>query len=152
MGTWVIRNISAAPELINDAADWFHEKWGIPAAIYRESMQASLIEERAVPQWYVVVANKKIIAGLGVIENDFHERKDLTPNICAVFVEKDYRGLSIAGELLDFTCKDMKKKGIDILYLITDHTTFYEKYHWEFLCLVKEQGGAGLTRMYYHKE
>lgn len=27
---------------------------------------------------------------MGVIENDFHDRKDLTPNVCAVYTE-EYR-------------------------------------------------------------
>ena len=28
---------------------------------------------------------------MGVIENDFHDRKDLTPNVCAVYTEEDCR-------------------------------------------------------------
>ena len=45
----------------------------------------------------------------------------------------------------------MLEKGIDTLYLITDHTSFYERYGWEFLCLVEEEEG-GLCRMYVHRE
>ena len=37
--------------------------------------------------WYLCMLNNQIIAGVGVIENDFHDRKDLTPNICAMYVE-----------------------------------------------------------------
>ena len=33
----------------------------------------------------------------------------------------------------------MKLKGVDTLYLITDHNNFYERYGWKFLCMV--QGG-----------
>ena len=29
--------------------------------------------------WYLCLDDDKIIGGLGVIENDFHDRKDLTP-------------------------------------------------------------------------
>ncbi len=60
--------------------------------------------------------------GLGVIENDFHNRKDLTPNICAVYVEEKYRGQGIAGKMLNFVCEDMKRKVL-ILYilLLTTH-------------------------------
>ncbi len=65
-----------------------------------------------------------IIGGMGVIANDFHNRKDLTPNVCAVYVEKDRRCRGIAGVLLNFVCDDMKKRGVDILYLLTDHTSF----------------------------
>ena len=42
-----------------------------------------------ITQWYVIVdGQRNIIAGAGVIENDFHDRKDLTPDLCALFVEE----------------------------------------------------------------
>ena len=41
--------------------------------------------------WNAVVEDGRIIGGLGVIENDFHDRKDLSPNVCAVYVEEDRR-------------------------------------------------------------
>lgn len=95
--------------------------------------------------------NNRIIGGMGVIENDFHERKDLTPNVCAVYIEKDKRCRGIAGALLNYVCVDMKEKGIDILYLVSDHTSFYERYGWEFLCMVQGDENPNLTRMYIHK-
>ena len=48
-------------------------------------------------------------------------------------------------------CADMKTKGLDTLYLVTDHTSFYERYGWEFLCMVQGDGEPDLTRMYVHK-
>ena len=54
-------------------------------------MEKSLTGEAAVPQWYLTIRGKEIIGGLGVIENDFHDRKDLAPNVCAVYVEEPYR-------------------------------------------------------------
>ena len=53
----------------------------------------------------------------------------------------------MGGSLLDFVCADMKRLGYEKLYLITDHKKFYERYGWEFLCMVKVDSG-GLTRMY----
>ena len=94
---------------------------------------------------------EKIIAGLGVIENDFHNRKDLSPNVCAVYVEPQYRSQGIAGKMLSFVCEDMKVKGIDTLYLLTDHTNFYERYGWDFLCMVQCDGESDLSRMYQYK-
>ncbi len=44
-------------------------------------------------------------------ENDFHDRKDLTPNVCAVFVEERYRCQGIAGRIPDYVCKDVKAQG-----------------------------------------
>lgn len=141
------------PDLKQPLAAWFHQKWGIPEQAYLESMAECLTENsQPVPQWYAVMENDAIIAGAGVIENDFHGRKDLTPNVCAVYVEKDFRNQGIAGKMLDFICKDMKAMGIDTLYLLTDHTAFYERYGWNFLCMVQGDGEEGLSRMYFHKQ
>ena len=149
MKNYEIKIIKENPQMLEEAATWFHQKWGIPREAYVESMQESL-EKEAVPNWYVVMDGEKIVAGLGVIENDFHDRKDLTPNVCAVYVEEDYRKQGIAGEMLAFVCEDMKKKGIDVLYLLTDHTGFYERYGWEFFCMAQGDGEEEMARMYIH--
>lgn len=86
-----------------------------------------------------------------MIENDFHDRKDLTPNVCAVYTEEEYRCQGIAGKLLDIVVNDMKSKGITPVYLITDHTSFYERYGWEFFCMVQGDNEPGMTRMYIHR-
>ena len=46
---------------------------------------------------------------------------------------------------------DMKDKGITPIYLVTDHTDFYERYGWEFLCMVQGDGEPEMTRMYIHR-
>ncbi|MBO4422756.1 MAG: GNAT family N-acetyltransferase [Clostridia bacterium] len=138
------------PEAKEEIAAWFHERWQVPLEAYRESLIDCIGSETGVPQWYVVVRGGRIIAGCGVIENDFHERKDLSPNVCAVYVDEDFRGQGIAGFLLQFVCGDMAAMGIDTLYLLTDHTGFYERYGWEFLCTVKGDDGEQ-SRMYVHR-
>ena len=139
------------PQWKGPGADWFHQKWGVSREAYLESMEACLRKESAVPQWYLLLQGETIVGGLGVIENDFHCRKDLTPNVCAVYVEKAHRGQGLAGEMLRRVCEDMKEQQIDPLYLVTDHTGFYERYGWEFLCMVREESGLD-TRMYIHRE
>ena len=138
------------PELMERAADWFHCKWGIPRGAYVESMTECLTNERVVPQWYLAMRDGEIIGGLGVIENDFHDRKDLTPNVCAVYVEERFRRHGIAGELLHEVCQDMAEQGIPTLYLLTDHVGFYERYGWEFFCMAQGDGEEQPSRMYVH--
>ena len=46
----------------------------------------------------------------------------------------------------------MKLKGVDTLYLITDHNNFYERYGWKVLCMVQGDGEPNMTRMYIHRE
>ena len=140
--------IQEHPGLIEKAARWFHEKWGIPETAYLESMRACLERRGPVPQWYVLMEGERVIAGLGVIERDFHQRPDLTPNVCAVYVEEAYRGQGIAGRMLDFVCRELGEKGLKNLYLVTDHDAFYERYGWAFLCMVPEENGTAMTRMY----
>lgn len=138
------------PEWKDKMATWFHEKWGIPKDVYLESMNDCLCGTAVVPQWYVMAEGDKIIGGAGIIENDFHDRKDLSPNLCALFVEEEKRGRGIAGRLLQYICDDMKRKGIETLYLVTDHTSFYERYGWRFLCEAQCDGEPAPSRMYIH--
>ena len=151
MESYEIWKIRERGELAEQAASWFGEKWGIPKEEYRESMEACLQGASPVPQWYVVMDGERIAAGIGVIENDFHDRPDLTPNVCAVYVEEAYRCRGIAGQMLRFVCADMKNMGIDTLYLVTDHTSFYERYGWEFLCMVQDSAEGTPIRMYVHR-
>ncbi len=146
-----IIQLADRPELKEQAAQWFHEKWNIPLDAYLESMDECLTKSNIIPQWYMALEKGRIIGGLGVIENDYHDRKELTPNICAVYTEADKRCNGIAGALLNYVCTDMSKKGIDTLYLLTDHTSFYERYDWEFFCMVQGDGDSALSRMYIHR-
>lgn len=138
------------PEIKQQAAEWFHSKWGVAVEAYLECIDAYLKQDTEYG-WYLCLAGDKIVGGLGVIENDFHDRKDLTPNVCAVYTEKEHRGKGIAGNLLNMVVEDMREKGISPLYLITSHTSFYERYGWEFLCMVQGDGEEEMTRMYIHR-
>ena len=111
------------PELRDRAAAWFHEKWGVPTEAYLDCMNA----------------------------NDFHDRKDLTPNVCAVYTEADCRCRGIAGRLLHMAVEDLRANGVSPVYLLTDHTGFYERYGWEFLCMVQGEGEPEPSRMYIHR-
>lgn len=138
------------PSLKDAAAEWFQSKWGVPKDAYLACMESYLKKETEYG-WYLCLDGDKIVGGMGVIENDFHDRKDLSPNICAVFTEEAYRCKGIAGHLLNMTVNDLRSAGITPVYLVTDHTGFYERYGWEFLCMVQGDGEPDLTRMYIHR-
>ena len=138
------------PKWMVPAAEWFHSKWRVPVDSYLECMEAYLRGETEYG-WYLCLDGDQIIGGLGVIENDFHDRKDLLPNVCAVFTEDKYRCQGIAGHLLNMVVEELRIKGISPVYLITDHIGFYERYEWEFLCMVQGDGEPDMTRMYIHR-
>lgn len=146
-------NLRDRPALLPRAAAWFSEKWAVPRQAYADSMQACLAQGAGVPQWYVVLyEGRDIIAGAGVIENDFHSRKDLAPNLCALFVEEPWRGRGIARALLQAVRRDMAAAGVAPLYLVTDHTSFYERCGWRFVTLAADENTGEAIRVYKSPE
>ena len=87
MNTYKYINLRQNPQLKEQAAAWFHSKWGVPQEAYEECMAAYLNRETEYG-WYLCLDGDNIVGGLGVIENDFHNRKDLAPNVCAVYTER----------------------------------------------------------------
>ena len=138
------------PEMMCAAADWFHSKWKVPKEAYIECMSAYLAGETEYG-WYLCIHEGCIVGGLGVIENDFHERKDLAPNVCAVYTEEAHRRRGIARRLLDTAVDDLRSKGLVPVYLLTEHTGFYERCGWEYLCPVRGDGEDHMSRMYVHR-
>jgi hypothetical protein len=47
--------------------------------------------------------------------------------------------------------EDLRANGVSPVYLLTDHTGFYERYGWEFLCMVQGEGEPEPSRMYIHR-
>ncbi len=150
MGKYQYITLREKSDLKISAAEWFNSKWGVPTEAYLECMDAYL-QNKTEYGWYFCIDGNQIIGGMGVIENDFHDRKDLTPNVCAVYTDEKYRCQGIAGNLLNMVVDDMKSKGVSPIYLVTDHIGFYEKYGWEFLCMVQGDGESDMTRMYIHR-
>ena len=71
---YLITRLTDRPELKAQAAAWFHAKWGVPEQAYLDSMDDALRRAAPVPQWYLAMEGPRIIGGMGVIENDFHDR------------------------------------------------------------------------------
>ncbi len=149
MNEYQYLSLREKPELVGLAAQWFRSKWGVPEEAYRKCMDAYLRCETAYG-WYLCLHGEDIVGGLGIVENDFHDRKDLFPNVCAVYTEETHRGKGIAGQLLDLAVEDMRAKGITPLYVLTDHMGFYERYGWEFFCMAQGDGEPHESRMYVH--
>ncbi|HIV48307.1 MAG TPA: GNAT family N-acetyltransferase [Candidatus Helicobacter avicola] len=107
----------------------------------RKQEQHSCNQINVIPQWYIVLEGENIIAGAGVIDNDFHTRKDLSPNVCALYVEEKYRKMGVARALLEFIRYDMN--AYERLYLLTSHKGFYEKCGWKYVCDVETDDKKG---------
>ena len=78
MKEYTVVKLRERPQLLGAASLWFHQKWGIPQAVYAASM-ADCLQSGGIPQWYLVLDGDTLVAGAGVIANDFHLRRDLSP-------------------------------------------------------------------------
>ena len=135
------------PEYLDIAADYFSAKWGISRQIYHDSMTDSLTTRDAVPRWYLMKDGEEIIGAFGLIENDFMVRKDLSPWLCGLYIEKERRGAALGSLLLDHGRREAGRLGFSKVYLCTDHVGYYERYGWEFFGMEDSEFGEK-TRIY----
>lgn len=73
-----------------------------------------------------------------MIANNFHRRTDLTPKICAVYVEPRARGRGVARALIDRACAELSGERV---YLITGYDCFYGHSGWKFYGMAEENDG-----------
>ncbi|MDR2502141.1 MAG: GNAT family N-acetyltransferase, partial [Oscillospiraceae bacterium] len=142
-----ILSVRECPELLSRAANYFSAKWGINRKIYEESITDSLTTENSSPRWYLMMRGDEIIGSYGLIENDFMVRKDLTPWLCALYIEESERRQGLGAKLLTHGRREAAKLGFSKVYLCTDHVGYYERYGWRFFGMEKSEFGCE-TRVY----
>ncbi len=104
------------PTLIKETAEWFASKWDLPVAVYEESIRTgSTKKHRFRNGMWCWMRGRDYRAGAGVVDNDFHDRVDLTPNVCALFVEKEQRNQRIAKMILETIKQDFAEMGVKML-------------------------------------
>lgn len=146
-----IINVRDTPDFIPYVAQWFQKKWNVPMEAYIASMEAACEATKGIPAWYYVVDERKnIIAGVGVIAKEFHKRPDLTPNICALYVEEKFRGKGFSRKLLECVYRHLAECGISDAYFVDSTADFVERNGWTFFSDVEEYDGK-IVKM-YHKE
>ena len=142
-------SLAARPDLGDRAARWFSAHWGVPEAEYRASIQASLAQGPGVPQWYVTLSPAgEIVAGGGAHPQDFHDRPDLTPQplrpLCGGGLAGPGPGPGPAGP----GPAGGRGRRHPRLYLVTDHTAFYEKCGWTYLTQARDTETGEPIRVY----
>lgn len=129
-------------DLINEGATWFSSRWNIAYNYFLDSMRNSFRNKMAIPQWYIITINDKIIAGCGVIDD-----LSFNPSICYLYVDEEYRNQGIAKILLKYVCEDMSKRRIKTLYLTTSIDNFFERCGWQFF-----SNNDNGNKIYIHKK
>lgn len=121
------------PEQLDRFLDFFVRHWH-NEAVYRDCLTACLHSDSPLPQWYLLTNQADdIIGGAGLIPNDFISRMDLTPWLCALFVEEFYRGNAFGRRLIEHVKTETARLGYERLYLCTGHVGYYEQYGFEYI-------------------
>ncbi|MBS7528500.1 GNAT family N-acetyltransferase [Fusibacter paucivorans] len=111
------------------AIAYFQEKWANENTmnIYQDCISSCMNASNDLPQWYLMIDGQEPVGCAGLITNDFISRMDLYPWICALYIEKSYRGHRLGFQLLEKARSDAARFGFEQVYLCTDHIGFYEK-------------------------
>ena len=128
-GTEII-SVRERPEAADEVIAYFRKIWASPESemVYEDCIRSCLKAKSALPQWYVMRLDGRIIACAGLITNDFISRMDLCPWLCALYVEPEFRGNALGARLMERVKRDAAQLGFGKLYLCTDHIGYYEKY------------------------
>jgi len=89
-----------------------------------------------------MLRDNAIIGGFGLIDNDFMVRTDLSPWLCALYIEPAERGQQLGEKLLMHSRREAASLGFNKVYLNTDHVGYYEKYGWNYIGDFAHQSGV----------
>jgi len=130
-----IINVREHVEYQDKAIKYIQNKWANENTLklYEDCITHSLKTNNSLPIWYLLENRGEIIGCAGLISNDFISRMDLWPWVCALYIEEDYRGMSLGEKFLLKIKEDTKDAGFDKLYLCTNHIGYYEKYDFSYI-------------------
>jgi predicted GNAT family N-acyltransferase len=116
------------------ATKYIHSKWGNDNnyQVYEDSILDCVINKGSTPYWYLLEENNKIIGCAGLIDHYFISRTDLSPWLCSLYIESDYRGKALGSILIEKIKEDSKKERFKSVYLCTQLDGYYEKYGFHY--------------------
>jgi len=139
-----IINLADAPAYLQTLAAWHHEEWralnpGQTLEQRMQKMQAHL-EGDFIPSTYLAV-DGQLLGSAAIVESDMDNRKDLSPWLASVYVDKQYRQQGIGSRLIRYIVDMAKHKEIKKLYLFTpDQEYFYQRLGWQVLEKTRYRG------------
>lgn len=127
-------SIRHEPEYKEHAVEYIYEKWGDGnRQLYVDSIFGCIGSRNPIPHWYLLEDGNRIVGCAGLVEHDFIDRVDLSPWLCALYIEKDKRGKSLSKLLIDQVKRDARHTGFEKVYLCTEHVGFYEKFGFQYI-------------------
>jgi N-acetylglutamate synthase-like GNAT family acetyltransferase len=135
---------------IEVAINYYHSKWGNKSNFnfFYDAIINSSKTADALPRFYLLLQDDKIIGCCGLVTNDFISRHDLYPWLAGIYIEENERGKQFGNFMMEYLEKEAKRIGFSTVYLTTNHSGYYERYNWQ-----RMEDGYDLsnkpTRIYY---
>lgn len=135
---------------VYDAYGLIYQQWG---NFFRKSkeekiarLEKALSEKQVFPKMYVLKEDNEVVGTFVFDQMDVDGKQ--VPSLWYVLIREDLRGKGLGREILNFI--DQKaEENFDILYLVTEHTGYYEKIGFEFIKMVDHNGI--MDRFYFKK-
>lgn len=120
-----ILSVRDEPEYENLCIRFFREH--CTSEEWEKSIHSCIYTESALPQWYLLMDNKKILGGVGLVNC-----KD-TPWLCGLYIEEAYCNDENASLLIKKIKKDAAVFGYEKLYVCTNQIAFYERQGFSYI-------------------
>ncbi|WP_156889740.1 GNAT family N-acetyltransferase [Paenibacillus harenae] len=145
----VIQSIKECPERRNAFIAYISAAWPAVKNAVIPQLEESLATSNRLPLTFLVLKNDRIIGFYQLIEQEYLDRKDLSPWIAPLFIDKSERGQALGAMLLQHGRKTAGQLGYEKVYLTTDHIRYYEKYGFREIGLSNFEWGRP-SKIYEH--
>jgi chloramphenicol 3-O-phosphotransferase/N-acetylglutamate synthase-like GNAT family acetyltransferase len=144
-----IVSLHEKPELADEVIAYANQNWPPISKYFTQVVQQVLTRHGSLPKCFILLRNEQIIGFYSLLEQDFVERKDLSPWIATIFVDEKERGQRLCKEMLLHGRAIAGDLGFDKVYLSSNHIQFYEKYGFKEIGLDMFVWGRP-TKIYEH--
>ena len=112
-------------------------------------IEDNLATTSGMPLTFLLLKNDRIIGFYQLVEQELLVRKDLSPWISPLFIDKSERGQALGVLLLDHGRKMARELGYEKVYITTDYIQYYEKYGFQEIGLDTFEWGRP-SKIYAH--
>ena len=144
-----IVSLKDLPQYRQTLTDYVENSWKPVFKPFTDVLTDLFSGDKTLPQCYMMLKDDNIIGFYQLVEQELIVRKDLSPWITCVFIDKEERGQRLSAKLLGHGRTAAGKLGYVKVYLTTDHIQFYEKFGFREIGLDKFVWGRP-TKLYEH--